>query len=102
MTCIGPFEGRKGDSCRSDGGGPVVCNGEIQGITSWGSGTGMPRPKIFVVLSVVLISNGSIYGGNFAWSGHPCSGRCGEENRPGAYTKVCEFVGWIRKVMSSN
>uniref|UniRef100_A0A8C6F7G7 trypsin n=1 Tax=Monodon monoceros TaxID=40151 RepID=A0A8C6F7G7_MONMO len=37
MVCAGFLEGGN-DLCRGGSGGPVACNGELQGIVSWGSG----------------------------------------------------------------
>ncbi|XP_072122112.1 trypsin-like isoform X4 [Mobula birostris] len=37
MICIGFLEGGK-DSCEGDSGGPVVCDGVLQGVVSWGDG----------------------------------------------------------------
>ncbi|XP_070823430.1 trypsin-1-like isoform X2 [Chaetodon trifascialis] len=37
MVCAGYLDG-SGDSCQNDSGGPLVCNGELQGVVSWGAG----------------------------------------------------------------
>ncbi|KAM5235980.1 kallikrein-2-like [Ctenodactylus gundi] len=35
MLCAGLLEGGK-DTCEGDSGGPLICNGVLQGLTSWG------------------------------------------------------------------
>ncbi|XP_041032691.1 trypsin-like [Carcharodon carcharias] len=48
MFCSGYWEGGQG-TCQGDSGGPVVCNGELQGITSWGYHCAMKdHPGVFV------------------------------------------------------
>uniref|UniRef100_A0A8C6I3L8 Peptidase S1 domain-containing protein n=1 Tax=Mus spicilegus TaxID=10103 RepID=A0A8C6I3L8_MUSSI len=36
MVCVGEMDGGK-DTCVGDSGGPLICDGVLQGITSWGS-----------------------------------------------------------------
>ncbi|XP_078389642.1 anionic trypsin-2-like [Cetorhinus maximus] len=48
MFCSGYLEGGQ-STCQGDSGGPVVCNGELQGITSWGYDCAMEdHPSVFV------------------------------------------------------
>ncbi|KAK9394578.1 VENOM COMPONENT: snake venom serine protease 15 [Crotalus adamanteus] len=42
--CAGILEGGK-DSCDGDSGGPLICNGQFQGIVSWGADTCAQPPE---------------------------------------------------------
>ncbi|XP_052616671.1 kallikrein-1-like [Peromyscus californicus insignis] len=65
MLCAGDLEGGK-DTCVGDSGGPLICDGVLQGVTSWG-----PAP-------------------------------CGKPDRPGIYTKLINFIPWMKEVMKKN
>uniref|UniRef100_A0A8C6QE07 trypsin n=1 Tax=Nannospalax galili TaxID=1026970 RepID=A0A8C6QE07_NANGA len=62
--CLDFLEGGK-DSCQYDSGGPVLFNGEVQGIVSWGTG-------------------------------------CAKKERPGIYTKVCNFLDWTEQTITTH
>lgn len=49
MICAGRFDEGGADSCRGDHGGPLIIDGMLQGIMSWGRGCGQPkRPGVYV------------------------------------------------------
>ncbi|XP_034648668.1 trypsin-2-like [Trachemys scripta elegans] len=54
MMCAGYLEGGK-DACQGDAGGPLVCNGELQGIMSWGFGWAQKdHPSIYTKICSLL------------------------------------------------
>ncbi|XP_008152540.2 kallikrein-1 [Eptesicus fuscus] len=52
MMCVGNLEGGK-DTCAGDSGGPLICGGVLQGITSWGH-TPCARPGMPGVFTRIL------------------------------------------------
>uniref|UniRef100_A0A8C0JAE5 Peptidase S1 domain-containing protein n=1 Tax=Chelonoidis abingdonii TaxID=106734 RepID=A0A8C0JAE5_CHEAB len=54
LMCTGYMEGGK-DACQGDAGGPLVCNGKLQGIMSWGLGWAQKdHPSIFTKICSLL------------------------------------------------
>merc|ERR550519_1557641 len=55
MICMGFIEGGEKDACDGDSGGPAVCSGTLQGITSWGFGCGQPGfPGVYSKVAVFV------------------------------------------------
>lgn len=53
MICAGYDEGGK-DSCTMDSGGPLLCNGKLFGIVSWGHKCAQPdKPGVYTLVNVL-------------------------------------------------
>uniref|UniRef100_A0A3P8V6E7 Peptidase S1 domain-containing protein n=1 Tax=Cynoglossus semilaevis TaxID=244447 RepID=A0A3P8V6E7_CYNSE len=56
MICAGSNGKDKADSCRGDSGGPLLCDGQLVGVTSFGGGCGIiKKPGVYTFLSAKYI-----------------------------------------------
>ncbi|XP_054478220.1 trypsin-like [Anoplopoma fimbria] len=54
MMCAGYMDGGR-DTCNGDSGSPLVCNGEVHGLVSWGQGCAQPNyPGVYVKVCELL------------------------------------------------
>ncbi|KAM4615784.1 granzyme A-like [Polymixia lowei] len=52
MICAGSEDKKRTDTCSGDSGGPLQCNGELVGLTSFGKGCGLRnKPGVYAFLS---------------------------------------------------
>ncbi|XP_030593612.1 granzyme K-like [Archocentrus centrarchus] len=52
MICAGSSGANKADTCKGDSGGPLLCNGELVGVTSFGRGCGIiDKPGVYSFVS---------------------------------------------------
>ena len=72
MICAGTLEAQEG-SCKGDGGGPLICGPLSRGV----------YPELHGIVS---------------WGHH----KCGTEDKPEVFTRVCAFNEWIEMTIASN
>ncbi|KAG5841374.1 hypothetical protein ANANG_G00198840 [Anguilla anguilla] len=52
MLCAGSMGKKRTDTCAGDSGGPLLCEGALRGVTSFGSGCGIKtKPGVYASLS---------------------------------------------------
>lgn len=52
MICAGWYGKNKADTCKGDSGGPIVCNGALVGVTSFGEECGLKnKPGVYAFLT---------------------------------------------------
>ncbi|KAM6154427.1 kallikrein-2-like [Erethizon dorsatum] len=110
MLCAGHLKGGK-DSCVGDSGGPLICNGVLRGLMSWGSDPcGQPEKLVSYckwmkdTMAATLGDSGNALVCNDVLQGIITLGQipCDHHMFPDIFTKVPSYVKWIKDTIAAN